>query len=283
MSSFIYRVLCNVRIQHRYFLDLGETGFEELNESERAKRLLSYDWRECLTLVPLGNTDRFLRNHHLALKHTGESFRILVRMLDEDSQRSFIAMDQELTLIFGLVYKDPHFENFTEMPFLRESKILWANDLGSFQVSDSHLPLPVNEGQEFSGDYVCTDAEFGELALQLGLHQVGQVKGLLVLKMSGQSGNWNILNANGTVKQNPTTFHITFRNRQTYWRYIQHGSGFTAQTTGRKPLTKHGFVSVNPDTDFEGDPDWPPAWRFPNPSVNALKLEDDNLISEIYL
>ena len=41
----------------------------------------------------------------------------MVRGLEVNSQDSFIPLEQELTLAFLMSYRDPYFENYTDMNF----------------------------------------------------------------------------------------------------------------------------------------------------------------------
>jgi hypothetical protein len=101
--------------------------------------------------------------------------------------------------------------------------------------------------------------------------------------MSGSSGEYNVLNAAGTVKQTPTTFYLTFDNRKTIWKYLLPSADFAAETLQPKPMTKSGFVTINPELDFEADTAFPTVVQFPNPSIQSLKRDEDKIISEIYL
>lgn len=283
MQSLIYQTLCTVQLRHDYFLNRGEVLFNDMDEADKAKQLQEFDWRESLHLYPIGNTQKKLKNSHLLLKHTPHSFRILVRMLEEESQEPFVSIQQEETLLFGVSYQNPLFENFSDMEFLGDRKIVWANNLPILPGFDSLEPLSVQSDQYFSASHIVNESEFTELMHANNVSDTKFLKGILSLKMNGLSGPYNILNETGTVKLSPTVFYINFRNRRTIWKYLQAANNFSAETLGIKPLTKSGFVAIDPVSDFMESTEFPSAFQLPNPSIHSLKRVEDKIISEIYL
>lgn len=283
MQSLIYRTLWFLQLQHRYFLNRGEELFEDMSEANQALQLQGFDWRESLLIFPIGNTQKKLNNNHLLLRHTADSLIILVRMLEADSQQPFVSIPQDETLIFGIAYQNPLFENFTEMDFLGERKIFLANNVPGISGFDAFQPLPVEENQLFSESFVINGAVFQNLLEEYKISGHKSLKGLLSLQMNGLSGEFNILNETGTVKISPTSFFLTFDNRKTIWKYLQPTIDFTIETLEPKPLTKSGFVSLNVGSDFAENTEFPPSFHFPNPSIHSLKRDEDKIISEIYL
>lgn len=283
MTVIAYHTLFSVRIFHRFFLDLGTSRFEDLEDRIRLRQLERYDWKNLISWIPLGATLRLLKGHQIIIKSTNTHLTALIRRDAENFQTSFIPVSQNLTLVFGLFYKDPFFEHYTEMPFLSERIMVWTNNLQRFPLGDAHLPIAVDEDTSFEEGILADASTTSALCEQLGIILPPACKGLLVFTMQGQSGSYNILNGNGTLKQNPTTFYLNFDNRATYWRYVKPDSAFSAETTTRKPLTRNGFVPIDLESDFSGNPHWPNEHSLPNPNIQFLKQEGDKLISEIYL
>nr|MBI1230876.1 hypothetical protein [Cytophagales bacterium] len=283
MQSLSYRTLCVIQLRHNYFLNRGEELFEEMEAEEQEKQLRDFDWKESLRILPLGQTERILKNHQLLLRNSADSLRVVVRMRDAESQEPFIPISQHTVLLFGITYQNPYFEHYTDMEFLGEEKVFLANNAPNISGFDAFQPMPVQEGVFFNPQFTIEGSQFNELLTHYTILEGARLKGILALYMSGQSGEYNILNGNGTVKQNPTTFYLTFDNRKTIWKYIQPSLNFTAETVNPKPLTKSGFVTVNPASDFSDTIEFPPAFQFPNPSIHSLKREEDKIISEIHL
>ncbi|MCC5938894.1 MAG: hypothetical protein JJU34_16575 [Lunatimonas sp.] len=283
MTVLAYHTLFSVRIFHRFFLDLGASSFEQLDDRARDRQLERYDWRQFFSWMPVGNTARLLKGHQIVVKSSPTRWDALIRRDSENMQESFIPVSPDLTLVFGLYYKDPFFEHYTEMPFLSDEAMVWCNNLERFPLGDAHNPIAVEEDIFFNEGIIADASVKRSLCEQLGITLSSDCKGLLILTMQGQSGAYNILNGNGTLKQTPTDFYLNFANRATYWRYVKPEAAFSVETTDVKPLTRDGFVPIDLESDFSGSPQWPSEHPFPNPDIQFLKREGDKLISEIYL
>ncbi|MFC4635107.1 hypothetical protein ACFO3O_14400 [Dokdonia ponticola] len=82
-------------------------------------------------------------------------------------------------------------------------------------------------------------------------------------------------------------FTLSFINKKTFWRYISVSDNATLTTNSTKWSTKNGFIEIKTE-DF--DPDGldpadtnPEDYVFPNPTVKAVKKEDDDYYSEIFI
>ncbi|WP_209328744.1 hypothetical protein [Lunatimonas salinarum] len=283
MTLLAYQTLFSIRIFHRFFLNLGTSRFEELDEFTRQKQLDLYDWRDLISWMPLGETGRVLRGHQIVLKSTNTHLKAIIRQNPTEMQVPFIPLAQETFFVFGMFYKDSFFEHYTEMPFLSEGGMVWCNNLVRFPLGNGQLPIATNEYTDLNEGIFADPSTIRNLCAQLRIVLPTGCKGLLVLTMEGQSGDFNILNANGTLKQHPTTFYLNFNNRSTYWRYLQAETAFSAETLAVKPLTRDGFVSIDLESDFAGNPQWPVDPPVPNPDIRLLKWEGEKVVSEIYL
>lgn len=74
MGEFItngYKRLLEIRILHHYWLDDGATVFDLISTQEqRDKRLLSYDMRQFLSVLPTASTLKSLRGFKCVYKNT---------------------------------------------------------------------------------------------------------------------------------------------------------------------------------------------------------------------
>ncbi len=107
---------------------------------------------------------------------------------------------------------------------------------------------------------------------------------------------------------------LRFENRKTFWRYIDIGEDEIFTTIDEQPLTQNGFVLIEP-SDLDPNPDPGPGNSgggnsgggnsgggnsgggnsgggnsasgdelfFPNPEVSLIKIEEDNIYSEIFI
>lgn len=73
-------------------------------------------------------------------------------------------------------------------------------------------------------------------------------------------------------------YKLHFENRKTIWKYIKKSDENELETSSVKPLTRNGFIEIDPDTDFSGPlPTDIDKYIFPNPTANIIKqVTDEN-------
>ncbi|MDH7444146.1 hypothetical protein [Aquimarina sp. 2201CG14-23] len=73
-------------------------------------------------------------------------------------------------------------------------------------------------------------------------------------------------------------YKLHFENRKTIWKYIKKSDENELETLSVKPLTRNGFIEIDPDTDFSGPlPSDIDKYIFPNPTANIIKqITDEN-------
>lgn len=283
MSNIHYTTLFSIDLLHGYHLNNGEENYLDMSLDNQEKMLDRYDWQKFLNVRPTDETRKQFRRFQLLSKNTGKSLRVMVRGLEINSQDSFIPLEQELTLAFLMSYRDPYFENYTDMNFLSGGKMFFSNfQPPALDGIDFH-PISLESTEEyFSDSFIITEESFNLLLDTYGIKEAGnETVGLILIRMQGESGTLNVLNGNHTLKINPTVFKIHFANRSTYWRYYQASSDTGAETNQAKPLTKNGFVQLSIDTDFDADPGAISHLRFPNPGVKHIQSDGVNYYSEI--
>ncbi|WP_162339772.1 hypothetical protein [Cyclobacterium salsum] len=283
MQVAAYRTLFSIDILHNYHLNNGEERFEDMPDDDREKALRFYRWESLLKINPTTATRRNLERFQFLVKNSSSKFRVLVRVGEDAPQESFIPIEQELTLAFTVEYRDPHFENYTDMPFLVGNKMLFANFQPEEPEGLDFQPISLdNEAEYFSDNWLVSDENFQVLmeryaGLDAGISPVG----LLLIRMQGESGARNVININQSLKITPTVFKIHFNNRSTYWRFLQASSGTEIETNQPKPLTKNGFVELDPEADFDVDAGSISQFRFPNPGIKRINSDGNNYYSEI--
>ncbi|WP_439482449.1 hypothetical protein [Cyclobacterium plantarum] len=283
MFTTHYTTLFSINILHGYHLNNGEENYLDLNEESQEKMMAGYDWNQFLKLSPTRETQRQFRRFQLLSKNTNKSLRVMVRTLEVDSQDSFIPLDQELILAFLISYRDPYFENYTDMNFLSGEKMFFSNFHPAPLEGLDFQPISMEATEEYFSDSFLLSAVNFELLLDAyRIKEAGKdTAGLILIRMQGETGNLNVINVNNTLKINPTVFKMHFANRSTYWRYYQASSDTGAETNQPKPLTKNGFVQLSTETDFDTDPAAISHLRFPNPGVKHIQSDGINYYSEI--
>lgn len=285
MLSTQYKKLFSLKVYHAYHLNSGVIEHEDLEENVRQLNLRKYNWQDFLHISPTRGTEKILKRFQLLIKYSNQGLIVFVRVSELDVQESFIPLEQDLVLEFLISYKDPYFENYTDINPLSEEKILLSNFLPAhFQGIDFDL-LPVeSEDRLFSNDFLVSSDSVESYFADSGNQTAGtHAKGLLLIRMQGENGNLNVTNINGTLKLSPTVFKLHFNNRSTFWTYHQNSNKISVTTNSPKPLTKNGFVQIISDSDFDEPNDNLSELQFPNPSVERIKIEANNYYSEIYI
>ena len=82
-------------------------------------------------------------------------------------------------------------------------------------------------------------------------------------------------------------FTLSFINKKTFWRYISLSDNVMLTTNSTKWSAKNGFIEIKTE-DFDADgldpvDTNPEDYVFPNPTVTAVKKEDDDYYSEIFI
>ena len=107
--------------------------------------------------------------------------------------------------------------------------------------------------------------------------------GIIELQMVGDD-NMDVLEIDSTdpndIKSfllDPTpVYKLHFQNRKTIWKYIKKSDENELETSSVKPLTRNGFIEIDPDADFSGPlPTDIDKYIFPNPTVNIIKQITD--------
>ncbi|SHM71601.1 hypothetical protein SAMN04488057_10361 [Cyclobacterium lianum] len=283
MFTTHYTTLFSINILHGYHLNNGEENYLDLNVDQQEKMMAGYDWSQYLQIRPTEATQKQFRRFQLLNKNTSKSLRMMVRSMQPGSQDSFIPLDQDLTLAFLISYRDPYFENYTDMNFLSGEKMFFSNFHPEVLGEEPFHPISLETTEEYFSDSFLLSAENFDLLLDAyRIKEAGKdTSGLLLIRMQGETGNLNVINVNNTLKINPTVFKVHFANRSTYWRYYQASSDTGAETNQPKPLTKNGFVQLSTETDFDTDPAAISHLRFPNPGVKHIQSDGINYYSEI--
>lgn len=108
LSRSAYQPLFEVRLLHHYWLDEGATLFDRIADTaQKNQRLLAYDRRRFLSVVPTDPTAERLQGFHCLYQDTALGF--IVAMPDNRT----IAADTVFE--FAVSVADPHFANYTAM------------------------------------------------------------------------------------------------------------------------------------------------------------------------
>ncbi|MAW95189.1 MULTISPECIES: hypothetical protein [unclassified Leeuwenhoekiella] len=257
ISQATYRILCEVQVFHRYFLDDGETIFDQ-DTAFKTARLKKYDWSQFAFASPTSDTRHKLMNHRLFYKNTALGFKIFVEALaqnpDATIYRPVIDLDEDLQLDFMVVTTDALFGNYSNLDEVTRYPLVFRN---YNDLLDPSLPL-INTASEaiVASDYAINEDLQKQVFVDYQKDRINQATALISLRMRGQGTGRNLILVNGNLPQELPVFNIRFENRRTIWNYYSGRDKSLIHTTDpdTKPLTQNGIIEVS-----QGNTDYPAA------------------------
>ncbi|MCD9576649.1 hypothetical protein [Flavobacterium soyae] len=275
--SSTYGLLFQVTLLHNYFLNNGEETFASMTNADKEKMMQQFSADAFIAVMPALETNTVLKNYKMVFKKTKTGFGIYIKMKDEFDP--FIKVPADLNLKFLIKINDYQFENYTNLDFVLNQVFLFSNVRPLTEpVSFEYLPL-INDNKLISNDYLVSEETTANLLSTLQPSEQQNVFGVISLTAKGDNSSGNIIdNSDKMISPN---FKIHFDNRKTFWRYINRKAGTIIKTTAAKPLTRSGFVEIDPVNDLE--PSQPAESQYPNPSVKSITKINSDYYSEIFI
>ncbi|MCH7400375.1 hypothetical protein ACFOUP_07785 [Belliella kenyensis] len=269
--QFTYSPIFTIQVFHNYFLNKGQTSFEDLNENEKAEMLAKYDFSSFLNVIPTPKTKQLIKNHRLVLRKNNFELH-LIGQLNHDNI-PLIEISADTTLEFYLVLRDIEFLNYTSLDWKRDHFLMITNHplwdyLPHMEFIKSSI---INENHAIPRDILVHN-----LVDQSPLPS--QCIGVISLKAKTPLADMSIIEDEFKVKEN-LTYKIQFQNRATIWKYILK-SGESLTTSQSLPLTKTGYIPLT-TTELNGMEDY--DCYFPNPSNTKIAIEGNQAYSEIFI
>jgi hypothetical protein len=272
-----YGLLFEVTFLHNYFLNNGEETFASMTNADKQKMLQQFNTDAFLILTPTLETNTVLKNYKMTFKKTKTGFRIYTKVKDEFEP--FIKIPANLNLTFLIKINDYHFENYTNLDFALTQAYHFSNVKPLTEpVSFEYLPK-ISDNKLISNAYLVSEETTAYLVSALEPSEQQNVFGVISLTAKGDNSSGNIVNNLG--KMLSPNFKIHFDNRKTLWKYINRKAGTEIKTNAAKPLTRSGFVEIDPLTDFT--PAQPAESQYPNPSVKSITKINSDYYSEIFI
>lgn len=319
--QILYKTLFQIQIYHSYFLNEGNTAFNDMDETEQKKQLKQYRFEDYLTIVPTAYTQKSLNDYKLSLKESRDTVSILVKAIEvEDNFQSERFLEDTLSLTFLIYTKDYLFDNYTILPKENHRLYYFSNvqpetedvSFPAISLSSStdeidkiyllseattqHTWYKIKQENAFAqNDAVSSlfaEIEDGEgfseqeekiIKDSIRAEQSKGLIGIIRLQMQGDD-DLHLVNVDDSDPENIKThlidpipiFKLHFENRKTIWKYIHRADEEELETTTVFPLTKNGFIAIDPDVDLVTPlPDDIDKYRFPNPTPDRIKQETD--------
>ncbi|MCC4212604.1 hypothetical protein [Leeuwenhoekiella parthenopeia] len=268
-APYTYRILAEVLVYHRYFLDDGNTPFDQ-SPALKQQQLRDYYWTAFASVKPTAQTNAHLRNHRLFLKQTPHGFNIAVQALAQNPNatvfKPVIDLDENLQLDFVINVHDALFANYSNLDTVTHYPLLFRN---YNDLIEPALPL-INtaSGTTEAAQYGISAGTQKSLIENNPEDQLLRSKALVSLKMRGEGNGRNLILASGNLPQEHPVYSIRFDNRNTIWNYYSGKNQNLIHSTdpNTKPLVKNGVVEVS-----QGNTDYPAA------SPNTVVWERDSV------
>lgn len=275
--SSTYGLLFQVTILHNYFLNNGEETFASMTDDKKEKMLQQFSADAFITVTPTLDTNIVLKNYKMVFKKTKTGFGVYVKVKDESDP--FIKVPADLNLKFLININDYQFENYTNLDFALTQAYLFSNVKPLTEpVSFKYLPK-ISDNKLISNAYLVSEKTTADLISTLQPSEQQNVFGIISLTAKGDNSSEDIID--DSDKMLSPNFKIHFDNRKTFWRYINRKTKKEISTKTAKPLTRSGFVEIDPINDF--DPSQPAESQYPNPSVKSITKIDSDYYSEIFI
>lgn len=277
--SITYGLLLEVTLLHNYFLNNGEETFASMSNDDKEKMLQKFNTDVFTTITPTLETYTILQNYKMVFKESKTGFKIYIKVKEDDETDPFIKVPADLNLNFLITIHDYQFENYTNLEFTPNRVFLFSNVKPPKEpVTFKYLPK-INDNKLISSAYLVSEESTADLISTLHSSETQDVFGIISLTMQGDNSPEKILDDDG--KLNSPNFEIHFDNRKTLWKYINRKAATEIKTNSTKPLTRSGFVEIDPLTDF--DVPQPVSSSYPNPSVKSITKDNGDYYSEIFI
>lgn len=277
--NITYSLLFEVTILHNYFLDNGEETFASMSAAAKEKMLQNFTTDSFAVIRPTFETNSILKNYKMVFKITKTGFKVYVKVQEADEADPFIKIPAALNLKFLISINDYQFENYTNLDFPLNRIYLFSNVKPTAEpVSFQYIPK-TNENKLISNDFLVSEATTTALISTLQSLEKQAVFGIISLNLQGDNTTGNIITNAGKIIS--PHFKIHFDNRKTLWKYINSKTTAIIETNDAKPLTRSGFVEIDPLIDFT--PPQAADSHYPNPSVKSIIKIDGDFYSEIFI
>lgn len=277
--SITYGLLFEVTLFHNYFLNNGEETFASMTDTDKEKMLQQFNTDAFTIIIPTLETNVALKNYKMVFKKTKTGFKVYIKVKETDETDPFIKIPADLNLKFLIKINDYQFGNYTDLDFVQNQIFLFSNVKPLTEpVSFEYIPK-INDNKLISNDYVVSEETTAAFISTLHPLEKQDIFGLISLNLQGDNSSGNIVNNSGKIIS--PNFKIHFDNRKTFWIYINRKTGTEIKTDTVKPLTRSGFVEIDPDNDLI--PAQPSGTQYQNPSVKSIIKINSDYYSEIFI
>ena len=283
-NTFQYKTLCEVVIRHAYFLNKGTLDFDDMLSPLSNELLSKFQFTDAFEIVPSAKTASLLKNLQIRCVFSTQGFK-LVAKTEESALLPLIPLADEDTFVFAVKMKHPQFPNITKITSSSDRLLLLTNSQPSaFSTAPVFMPQMIVD-QRIDDTFLLSAVDSKKLQEEWFVPQeTTKLFGIIHLKIKGNTAADDLLTVTRDLKVPAPIFKIHFDTQNTHWKYIKASSNFEAETTNALPLTKHGYIAIDPATDFTSVP-IPPAldYFYPNPMLETFEVVAAKTYSVIFI
>lgn len=307
--SQIYRTLFELQVLHEYYLNSGPDPFRGMDSLQQKQMFKNYAYNGFLQILPTAQTRKMMDNHKLLLRSNQRGLQLVAQVQPTatgTNAKPFISLADDLELHFLVKINDPAFEIYTDLTLVKNELFYFANIPPPGMVSPDDFPgLPIASEQESAPEYISDAYRLnttltGDVLKAMNISREDQIGllGVVVFRMHGEvldpdKEPHDITDADGKVPADPIAFVMEFANRSTIWKYYFQNSDYYAETATPKPLTRNGYITIDPpqlvlkNKDPEVNPDDYQfnldSYYYPAPDVQKAEVKAGQFYSVIYI
>ncbi|ASS48507.1 MAG: hypothetical protein A3D31_07885 [Candidatus Fluviicola riflensis] len=280
----LHRSLCEVIILHGYHLDNGLTGYDAMTTAAKSKALKGYHVSNTFDIVPTIATAKQLRNHRILPVVSNDGLHLMITTKKTDSIPLTGLADSEI-FVFLLKAKIPSEFTYSTQLTENRSRVLFFSNYQPAEVVTVLTPIPLQADAKHADDsFLLSEADtITVLDLYVPVAERKGVTGIICIKTKGVGASRDLLTA-GSVKATSPKFKIHFDAKKTFWKYKKESVSFIVETKVALPLTKNGFINIDPANDFTvATNPTQQAYQYPNPSLGTIEITPTKTYSVIFI
>jgi len=283
-NTFQYKTLCEVAIRHAYFMNKGTLDYDDMPLPQAKEVLSIFQFNEAIEIVPSAKTANLLKNLQIRCVFSNQGFK-LVAKTEESILFPLIPLEDSDTFVFAVRMKHPQFPNITKITSSSDRLMLFTNAQPSaFSTIPVFMPQLIVD-ERIDDAFLLSVEDSAKLRDEwFAQQETAKLLGIIHLKVKSNSVSDDLLTVSRELKVPAPIFKIHFDTQNTHWKYIKASANFEAETTVALPLTKHGYIAIDPATDFTSVPS-PPAldYFYPNPMLETFEVIAAKTYSVIFI
>lgn len=282
MTISSYRELFGISIRHSYWLNSGVDEFDDMNAVDQQSMLDEYDFRKLLTVVPLSSSMTEMTNQRLLFRLETTGIKVITKTL-EGTLTPLIPIDDNMELTFLLKRLDTYYDTYTDLTHAVDRICLFTNKQPSELVTPVEIIDLLSVDALVTDDFLLSPADTLTMLETIPHSERAGLVGIIRMYAKGDSSSFHLTTGADNLKASPPQFKIHFKNKHTFWKYRKDSENFEIETNTAKPLTKNGYIEIDPNTDFDSPSPEALTYKYPNPGLSTFEVGNSKLYSVIFI